>query len=852
MAGRVAVLSPDGQFGTVDAADAEAVKLAGGKVLSAAETKAREEQTAQQAKYDAQSTAEKVAVHASMLGPLGYPLHAALRARGVVAAPEVEAYTQGVSQGFTGGMASVGMQKAIETLGDKEAAKAYGETARVTSEMHSGLHTAGEVAGFLGGASAGPVGRVGGAVEGAVARGTAGLAARGVGGRAASAALNLGARGAAEGAILGGAQQYSADVLGDREVAGDKVFAAMGLGALTGGAGGALIGGAGSLAMSGARAAGSGLVRSLARGEEAVAGAAKAGAEAAEGAATKADGPLARFFGTKTDEPLREIAQDRAFRSAGLRKAYVTEINARVPGGTKSMGEMMMREGIISAEEGLVNGVINGTPEAMLPKAAAALERVGGRIGELTSASPGTISAGQVADAVHALAKEYGRNAATKPAADSLRRFARTMGETLGEGMDPLTIPAGASEDVVRGLVRDQKIPVQRLLEERRALSNLVFEGPASINPSLDKEIKQKLARKLEDLITQSMDDASGKVAGEFASEYKTLKSDYQRLRILNDGLEDSVNRGTANRTFSLTDKMIGSAAGGAGSLIGGPLGGLVAGPGAAAISKVVRERGDAAVALLLSKAADMASLTKTVKAVDDQIGRAASGMLQPAKAATKALPAGPTPTEPVRARAEKTMEALATLQANPQRIMDAVTQQTRPMLDTAPDLAGVVQTRAVQALAFIASKAPTRTDHDPLDPHPPARMSDVEAASFMRTVEYASRPVKFFEDLERGKLTFEGAEAARALMPGAFAELQSRVLDQLADLRTRGVRPPYQQRQYLGAILDIPATPSQRPDHMAFLQGNVQQPAKMQPAPPKRPLPTKSSKSSLDRLEGK
>ncbi len=110
--------------------------------------------------------------------------------------------------------------------------------------------------------------------------------------------------------------------------------------------------------------------------------------------------------------------------------------------------------------------------------------------------------------------------------------------------------------------------------------------------------------------------------------------------------------------------------------------------------------------------------------------------------------------------------------------------------------------------------------------------------------------------------MTYEGVEVARALVPGAFAELQQQTVMKLADLMAKGTPPPYLARQRLGMMLDIPAVPEQRPDHAAFLQKNVygsENAGKATAAtlsangkPPQRPLPTKPQSSTLDRLEGK
>ena len=87
---RVAVLDPDGRFGTVDAKDADAVVKAGGKVLTAKQAAA--EQLHQD--YDQKGTAEKIVGGATALaaGPIAGN---ALAGSGTIAvAPEVQALPQ--------------------------------------------------------------------------------------------------------------------------------------------------------------------------------------------------------------------------------------------------------------------------------------------------------------------------------------------------------------------------------------------------------------------------------------------------------------------------------------------------------------------------------------------------------------------------------------------------------------------------------------------------------------------------------------------------------------------------------------------------------------------------------------
>jgi hypothetical protein len=153
--------------------------------------------------------------------------------------------------------------------------------------------------------------RAGAAVEGAAARGLSGLAQGGVMGRAASAAGQLAARGAVEGAALGATEYVGDAMLQDHDLAADKLYAAMGHGALVGGLTGGVLGGGGSLAASGVRGATSLLGRAARR---------LGGAGGEAGLATRAD--VKRFaekaFGGTSDDVIDSVVDHYAKASAAV------------------------------------------------------------------------------------------------------------------------------------------------------------------------------------------------------------------------------------------------------------------------------------------------------------------------------------------------------------------------------------------------------------------------------------------------------------------------------------------------------------------------------------------------------
>ncbi len=874
---RVDIVGPYGEKGTVAAADLPKVTAAGGRAATSEEIAAQRTEDA----YQKQGTLTKVATAASMLGPAGYPLHAYLRSQGAVLPPGLEAYTQGVSSGFGGGLPSAGMKELVGAVGGNEAAKAYGQTAEDVKQAHGALYSGGELAGFLGGAVAGgPVGAVGGAAEKLAARGAVGLASRGVAGRMVATAIALGARGGAEGAMYGAAQEVSDEMLGDHDLAADKVFAAMGMGALGGALGGAALGGAGSLVASGARgvydAASGGLSRAASRGERAAAdigakadaaaaeakalgkdavaeaksGVERAGAQAhnavAEGVqkagqiAEDATSMVGDATGTKagqeatslsdltskfaTKDAQKGLAYDQAWKAIGAGQglqstAFAKRAERYLANGTRDVGEVLMRKGIINAEDGLVAAAKGGTPAAMLPKIDAELQATGQRIGQITDASGARINAVDLINAMEGIAGQYEKSAATRPAGRSIRAFGLDLFDSLG--------------------IRDvgDTVSIQDVIRERKALDRIAFGDAPTMDPKLALELKRELRGKLEGIVVDSLDEASGKVPGELKAEYKALKKDYTALSIASEAAEDSAARAAKARSVSLTDYLAG------GGSIAATLG-----------HKLVRERGNAAAAVLLYRMAEAGTITRAMARVDETIGRASKGLL----VAPKSVPLPESsPTTNVRARAQEAMKNIAAAQANPEAVVDKITRATEGVGNTAPQFAGALTQRFTDAAAFLASKVPVHPDPDPFDPHQAPKLNDQQAHELMQYVGYVDRPERFFEEAAHGKLTYEGVETAKVLMPAAFAEFQQRTLTEMADMMAKGIEVPFRQRERLGVLLDIPAVPSQRPDMMRMLQANVvnSDKAAKPNAPgggPSRPLPTKTQPSALDRLEGR
>lgn len=816
---RVAVLDPDGNFGTVEEADAEAVTRAGGRLLTKQEVAAREAQEAYRAAPLSQKVAGAVAAPFETgvlamtpgLAPVaaaGGALAGALRSQGGVVAPEQEAFDQGVDAAMTGGLNKAAVHEAVRRIGGDKAAKAYADTLRRAGQGFEDYKTAGSVAGLA--ADLINPGGIGELVERGAAKAMSGLAARGVAGRALATAGELAARGAVEGALLGGAQQLSEDMLGDREVAADKVFASMGTGALYGAAGGALLGGAGSLAKSGASAAGRGVARLMER-------------SAGDGL----QGGVKNW--------LKGASNELAFDALGATKVQARNALKNVASdqreAAKAVGEYMNRIALkpLAGESGALGS--------------AAKAGMGGRADQLLDAIDN--------DVATRLKPQFDEVLNIAPARVSLDELVGHAKDIHGDMVkDPTRIAAaqGFLDRVVTelsafenaGKIAAGSLDAKDAFFARSAMQRKVYEIARSTSDGA--EAYKEFLRRMDSTTLREMSDAAERAGTPgLLGKIREAKREYQLAMAAQELAEGGAERILGNNIIGIREG-IGMAAGFAAT--GDPTVAIATGIG----GKMLRERGAAAGAAFLGRLADMDALSKLVARVDQQITRASRGVLEPPKSVPKLTGY----REPAKLSAERMATQVREAQANPEAFVARIQRVTEGLQATAPGLAGGLTRRMTDAVAFLASKLPPQPEPDPFDPRPQVRMTPTQAMEFSRYASYVERPDRFFEEAERGQITFEGVEVAKALMPDAFAEMQARTAEGLAELLARGVRVPIRQRERLGLLMDFPAVPSQRPAHIAFLQRNVvgSEQASKAPKPGNRPIQTRPQQTTYDRLE--
>lgn len=828
---RVAVITEDGKFGTIDEQYADEIRNAGGRVLSRKEQAERAEEEA----YDKLPTGVKVlgGINTALgvaAGPIGW-------AAGGTAAPTqaLRGYSQGVQKGITAGLGDAGGRKIAEAVGGQEAGQKYAEAVDTAAEASPVAQGIGQGVGLVGSAAAGSaagtaaklsmpgaaIGALGDLAEGGVQAAGRALGYEGASalGRAGMAAAELGVRGAAEGALYAGAESAGDAVLHDVDNATDKIFSSMGTGALYGGLGGAALGASGSLLKSGVRA---GLARVMRP------------AEVAEGAAAAQAGEAT----ASQVKWLRGMSNEMAADALGATKTQMADalehVAPEMKDAKRAVGEYVNRIGIGKAVDGATGATgawragANGRGDQLLEAIRGdKYGRVADGLSNAIGAQPARVQIGDLFDQAVAIHGDMIKDPAKIAGAQA---FFDRVNTELGA----LRNAGKVADDFTQAA----NISAQDAFYTRASMAKQAYEmGKAS---GAAGDAYKEFLRRFDRMTIDAIDKAASE-AGPSNAKQQILhwKREWQLASAAEKMAEKGAERFQGNNTFGIREAIAAGTALASGHVLGAAAT-LVGG-------KIMRERGSAVAAYGLARLADRAAAAQLVEKTNALIGKASKGLLAaPAKGALPASVQMPTS----KSLAKLAITRVAEFQADPDAYIDKATRQTEALGVHSPEIASALVARQVQAAQFLASKVPVTPDPDPLDPHPAPKMTANEEATLGRYAWYVEQPSRFFHEVAHGKVTFEGAETAQALMPGAFAELQQQTAEQLATMMSRSNKPPFRQRQYIGVLLDFAATPSQRPDHAAFLQKNVTM-DEPSPPPPKQGPPMKApAMASYDRLE--
>lgn len=853
-----------------------------------------------QEKYDNASTLEKISGAVTGIGAIH---------------PVLDAIHQGATAGFTADAEQVLVHEAVRAYGGDEAAKRYTEHLDDIKEAHGGLYKTGEAAGILGGALVGAAGgggalgnaaklapsalisSAGNLAERGAARLVGGVASRGVMGRAVATGLTYGAQGTAEGLLYGAADQISEDLLHDKDVAADRVAMAAGMSALYGGAGGFALGGLGSLASSGARTVGSAAFGGLARmadsvatkvgkahglledttsairnaGGDAVGAVRKASQEATEAAssaaakvrsaaddaisatgtnvATERNAAGALWDAAKNTDKQKEFAHRLLFNQTaagnGQQSTRYVKLMQKAKLTPEQMGEVAVRYGVYDMKGGIVAAAENAAPDAIAARLARADATVGAKLGEVYESVGATVSASDVHNAYQRVIDSWKGRVGFENVARSLDQHRNSMFRTLNLA-DPRR---SAKWNTKMGRVGE--VSFQDAMQQRMYIDDLVYKETKALDPKARVEALREMRGDFDRMLLDKIEQSSASSTAR--ADVKALRRDFQAIKILREMADDTAARQTKSAAFGFLDTMRSNTGATVGAAIAGPAGATVGSVVGAVGSKIIRERGNAAAAVLLYRMAEVGSITKAMNAIEGKLTRAAKGIVVP-KSLPRTSARGPA-VDPVK-RASVAQKRIAALVANPEAVANRTAALTGGMHETSPGVASKVAMNLTRSVAFLHSKFPPNPHVDPLSPKRERKLSQTEATKVVRYVDAAENPAGILDRFERGKVTPEDVETLKVLYPTVYADLQTKTLDQIATSMASGKPISFETRIRLGALFGVPADPSQDPRIQKYLQNNIatatQQAsgAKISSAgPAPRPLKIATQHSEFDRV---
>lgn len=774
----------------------------------------------------------------------------------------------------------------------REAIRGYTET-NPKSEMAG--QVIGTAAPILAGGIGGIAGKgIRGAGAGVRALDTAGMAvergvarllpeAESLAGRAVSRAVTLGARGATEGSVYGAGGAYSESVLKNEDLTAERVMAGMGEGAKFGAVGGAALGASIEVASTAIRKASSAALSRLtqaadkasdaARALEAKAGALEAKAAAAgETAGAKVARtaeeavpapPGAKALATEAPPAAAKVvaATDEVAGAARFAPEALSEGQAfprrtapAPAGGIKALADVepiapkTTRVGAAAAPAEVVGGA-RYAPEALNEDKAfprrtrysrGARDVIEPQYAD-TDLPLGGVQKGdiEIEELRRALVAE-GYNSSNRA-------------EKVGKLMQ--MVPEGSHPDWVMGMTPEQRASMWRFVNpdaDDFIVSARAIKDASDVDPLL-KDIPSDVTwRALADAVAERegikgwsspkpgapaapvIDLPVGLKAPEKAAAAAAAPASAaaEKAAIAGAGTpEHEVFRDIVGRVVDWATaraaRAVGSAVGG---VTGGPLGFLAGGAAGAAVDRVlgkhmetVNGRITDAVAGFLGKG------TPVPLAPTDVAGKTAG-------AVAKVFGGGGPSVEPrakgLDARYEQAAAAVTHLATNPVAHSELTKQTSAPLAKHAPGVAVKIAIKQGEAIKFLQSKLPPSVAKAPLSSAQVRTVGDMEKASFLRSLRTVQHPLSVVEDLKDGKMPSKDAvEALQAVYPEMYADLRTKVLDQVTALMAEGKGPTYQQRLQIGALFDAAVDPTQRPEIVAAVQalyaemGNVTAP---------------------------
>ncbi len=805
---------------------------------------------------------------------------------------QVGALLSGAASGASLGMSDV----VIGELGGRDALQAY-------EQVHGGLRGAGELAGSLAGLGKLGAGAKGASLAARAAKGAgsvlraparaafkAGQATEGlVAAKTGSKFAGLMAGASAEGALYGAGAAISESAIYDTQLTGERLAAQVGRGALFGAAGAGVLGGGARLLGAGARK-GASLIQRALKGADGnpgalaklVAGSSSvvsgAPREAIERLLSDADyrklavgaGELGEKESAKLLDALEGFHRtNERMRAVNSGAAKADEVAATITRGNEANQTSAFR-GMADELSGVIDNV-KASKDAMsqkgVNKLSKSIKQFEATVRRLESGKGDIVEAYMKADAVK---RSVGDAAYSKLGASVSDPAERALYDTL-DGLyekqlrpflenDALFGQAGARQKAINAawapfIQEGGRTGIPQLLAKTRRgfkgakVREFNRERVAKALQGLGKAEKEQLTSNLirylehgDSFISTAKAETrlSGRdkaLASSLGDDIAQVRESVSRLQEMGRASDDLA----ALKAADTQNQLMGQAAAyavGSGAL--GPL----AGVGAVAHGVVSNPYG------IVTKMAAIESMASRFASKTDG---AASKLIDKAARQAYKAPAELQEAKDSRRTFSEVSSRLQKVAGNRQAAESELRKQVAGFADGAPQAANALVATQMAKYDYLLRRMP-HMNASAMGREP--SVSRVEADRFMRSVRALEDPTVVLDDAIKGQLNRETVEAVKAVYPSMFAEMQSKVMDEYADLAATGKQLPYAQRLQIGTLLEIPTDPSLEPDMIAMQQGlyaaNPEpEDAQPQQAPPgTSPQLSHSYKTDAARLE--
>lgn len=669
-------------------------------------------------------------------------------------------------------------------------------------------------------------------------------------GRMAQKAVQHAASAGTEGAILGGAQELDESSIDpNHTLTAEKLFSAMGHGAILNAAVGGALGGAG------------------------------------EGA-----GELLEQARTKASPFLSNQAGERAWKAvaggAGGQK-LTEEAEARVAGGVAGAGRVLLEapladgSTVIPTTGSLASAAL--TPEKLLERITDAKQVAGEKIGSIVGESGAKVRVADLDKQIEGVLEPLRAKAGFEPVVKAVEDYRDSLYQKLGVTRE--TIPAQAEHveyaipnESPNGLHYDRagvekiveraknatgkklddldaqlealgvrktvtpataeriatnldthEVPIQTLFAQKKALGELVYREGSPLNASIRVEELRAINRRMADFELEAIDRAA-KEAGTPAdgAALREARHTYQALSLAERAAEKTSAGAAKNNTIGLPDYLSAGMAAASGHLAVAPV--------IAMASKFGRMRADSLLAATFDRLSSLQAIAKKTAAVDSELNRGVKAFVSRAGGeAPKVRPREPVPERPASpAAARKAFDTtVKRLSAAAQGGNFAA--PIAPLAKHAPNVAANFAASAQRATAWLLARVPAPPKFGSKTP------SDQDVYVFNEEARAVENPAGTLANgLADGNLSTRQVDAIKATSPELFTSITKMVDARLEAAQASGKTLPWDVRRDVSLLFDIDTDWALTPAGGKVLQANAtQDPQSSEQKPNRRSAPT-------------